>query len=124
MPSRLLFSVIFITGGLSWGLKYNNRTVLTEAEEIWISLGYVVWYPCKVNAPFGEFLTYLIYSLIPGKSIVSWGFEKLPATVFMLLNIQALVQLLFQRPSQSRSQNLNPTNSHKEKMNWQPEIQG
>lgn len=77
---------------------------------MWISLGCVSWCPWKPNSPFGEFLTYLIISLIPSKAIVSCEFERVAAAMPVLLNIQAPVQLLFQRSGQSRSQNLNPAN--------------
>lgn len=87
---------------LETGVQFNNRTRITQAKEMWIFLGYVFWCSCKANSPFGEFLTYLIFSLIPSKAIVSCEFERVAAAMLMLLHIQALAQLLFQRAGQKQ----------------------
>lgn len=52
---------------------------------MWTSLGCVPWCPCKANSPFGEFLTYLIFSLILSKAIVSCEFERVAAAMLVLL---------------------------------------
>lgn len=50
--------------------------------------------PAKLTSPFGEFLTYLIFTLSLAKPL-SAEFERV-AAMLMLLNTQALVQLLLQ----------------------------